>query len=245
MTRYLVSFYLTTSLVALAGCADPLSSVGRSPDAKKAEHHSDVETVALRHPEVMPLKNTAAAELPETKQTGGNLDVTLPEYDSKAARENGEPQYPGTNHAEEAHAEEGHAEEPAFQPPSRPVRGPNTRPVSSGSTASGSTKVAVRLRTPTALPQTLPSGTAIGFSVDYVFESGEPSYQSEYAWIITNGRGEKVMIPVELKREGVLQHFVSWRPRDKPFKSVLAEKPASGPPREISRTVDMVLVGGH
>jgi len=261
MTRHLITIFSIATLLFFSGCGDDLlNETGSSTGGSKSGDQSNVETVALRHPEVMPLKNIAAADLPEIEQTGDYLDVTLPNYDpvettgqhaeESDAEEGGHSEEHGDGtHADETHGEEGHSEEPPFQPVSQPVSqpviqpsNPNNRPVSSGS---ASTKVVVRLRTPTALPQTLPSGTAMGFSVDYVFESGEPNYKSEYAWIVTNGRGEQFVIPVELKREGVLQQFVPWRPRDKPFKSVLAEKPPSGPPREISRTVDMVMVGGH
>ncbi len=92
-----------------------------------------------------------------------------------------------------------------------------------------------------ALPQTLPEGTAMGFSVTYRFGEGEPHPSIQYAWVITKsqqwpvtGPGSpqgpsssrlpskrlQARIPVRLDREGTLYTFIQgWRPEEEPFQT--------------------------
>jgi hypothetical protein len=76
-----------------------------------------------------------------------------------------------------------------------------------------------------AQPQSLPTGTAIGFSVDYRVSSGEPSASGQYHWRIKSVREQSVSIPIpKLAGEGTLQAFVSrFRPEDGPFEMLVLE----------------------
>ena len=77
---------------------------------------------------------------------------------------------------------------------------------------------AVKLSAAVAIPQSLPTGTAMGFSIDYRFTNGRPDKEAEYLWIIAPTKGDPVALPVQLKRRGNLQTFVTqFRPRNGPF----------------------------
>lgn len=77
----------------------------------------------------------------------------------------------------------------------------------------------IRLSAGVALPQSLPTGTAMGFSADYRFVEGEPSSSSPYFWVIQPSKGQPVKLEVRLKREGTLPPtFVQqFRPEHGPF----------------------------
>ena len=71
------------------------------------------------------------------------------------------------------------------------------------------------------MPQSLPTGTAMGFSADYRFTGGQPNPSSPYFWVIEPTRGEPVRLEVRLKAEGTLPPtFVpSFRPGNGPFRT--------------------------
>ncbi len=70
-----------------------------------------------------------------------------------------------------------------------------------------------------ALAQTLPTGTAMGFSVDYRFKQGGPITGSRYVWVIEGTKPEPVRQDVQLGMQGTLQTFVpQWRPENGPFR---------------------------
>ncbi len=95
---------------------------------------------------------------------------------------------------------------------------------------------AIHLSTGVALAQTLPTGTAMGFSVDYRFIFGQPSPSSPYAWVIVPTKGQPVKQPVRLEREGTLQGFVlQLRPEHGPFETHIED--AQG--NQISRTLPL------
>jgi hypothetical protein len=71
-----------------------------------------------------------------------------------------------------------------------------------------------------ALAQTLPTGTAMGFSVDYEFTEAGPNPSSPYLWVVEPSRGQPVKMGVSLRERGTLQTFVlQLRPEHGPFKS--------------------------
>jgi len=93
----------------------------------------------------------------------------------------------------------------------------DTRPTSQPAESSG---VSIRLSAGTALAQTLPTGTAMGFSVDYRFANGQPSTSAEYLWVIQTGDGQLLKKPVRLQSRGTLQDFVpQLRPKNGPFRT--------------------------
>jgi len=75
----------------------------------------------------------------------------------------------------------------------------------------------IKLSAGVALPQSLPTGTAMGFSIDYQFTAGQPG-PSPYLWVIQPGKGQTAKQPVQLQRQGTLQMFVlQFRPENGPF----------------------------
>ena len=99
-------------------------------------------------------------------------------------------------------------------PPSRPSAstdpwGPNT----------------IRLSAGVALAQTLPTGTAMGFSVDYQFTANQPTGPIPLLWVIQDGKGHSVKQPVQMASRGTLQGFVTqFRPEHGPFNCHIEDK---------------------
>jgi hypothetical protein len=92
--------------------------------------------------------------------------------------------------------------------------GGETSPTNRRTTSSGrTTRPEIRLRTAVALPQSLPTGTAMGFSVDYQFTGGTPDSQVKYVWVIKPPSGQVWESAVQLQSRGTLQAFVlQWGP---------------------------------
>jgi len=82
----------------------------------------------------------------------------------------------------------------------------------------------IRLSAGVALAQTLPAGTAMGFSVDYEFTEGQPNPTSQYVWVIEPGKGPPVKFMVRLSSKDNLLTFVpKWRPENGPFQTHLED----------------------
>ncbi len=105
-------------------------------------------------------------------------------------------------------------DEPSPPPPSRPSTsadpwGPGT----------------IRLSAGVALPQSLPTGTAMGFSVDYQFTANQPTGPVPLFWVIEGGKGQSVKQPVQMTSRGTLQGFVTqFRPEHGPFNCHIEDK---------------------
>lgn len=98
----------------------------------------------------------------------------------------------------------------------------------------------VSLSTGVALAQTLPEGTAMGFSVDYQFIQGGPNQSARYVWVILPGRGKPLAAAVQLEESGTLQSFFPpLKPEDGPFRCFIAEAVSEGQPQPISATVGL------
>jgi hypothetical protein len=95
-----------------------------------------------------------------------------------------------------------------------------------------------KLSAGTALPQTLPTGTAMGMSVDYVLQGELPASAAATVWVIESAQGEQA-IPVQLNAKGNLMTFVNMRPEHGPFRSYLAVVYSDGREVPISRKIDM------
>lgn len=103
--------------------------------------------------------------------------------------------------------------------PSAPVSSPTTkRPEAVRAPAN---RAAVRLSTGMALAQTLPEGTMMGFSVDYVAAGALPA--TRFVWVLQRREGDPIRIEVPLKSSGTLQTFVPWLPEDGPFQCHLED----------------------
>ncbi|MBI82536.1 MAG: hypothetical protein CMJ81_05005 [Planctomycetaceae bacterium] len=116
---------------------------------------------------------------------------------------------------------------------------PSTRVSSDIPSGAAATKLSIQLFTAVALAQTLPTGTAMGFSVEYRISSGSPNPAAQYAWRIQRSDGEQMMFVItQLKSSGQLQTFVSgWRARQGPFNSQIVEVLPGTSPHPVSRSV--------
>lgn len=108
------------------------------------------------------------------------------------------------------------------------------------SDAQANQRLAIHLSAGVALPQSLPTGTAMGFSVDYQCEEST-SQAYRYLWVIEPAGSKAAWSqPVRLKAAGTLQMFVSeFRPEDGPFQCYLVEVDSAGAPRRRTRSEDM------
>ncbi|MCA9174166.1 MAG: hypothetical protein KDB14_06725 [Planctomycetales bacterium] len=98
----------------------------------------------------------------------------------------------------------------------------------------------VRLSTALALAQTLPSGTAMGFSVEYTFLAGYVP-NGRYVWIIQPPSGPAVALPVQLSRRGALTQFVpQWGPVPGTYQLQLAIVDSNDRPQAMCRPIDAV-----
>jgi hypothetical protein len=87
-----------------------------------------------------------------------------------------------------------------------------------------STSPSVQLSAGVALPQTLPDGTVMSFSVDYQFGQGQPDPNAAYVWVIERSQGAPSRQPAKLSPRGTLQGFVAeFRPEQGPFQTYLED----------------------
>ena len=81
-------------------------------------------------------------------------------------------------------------------------------------------RASIQLSAGVALAQTLPTGTAMGFSVDYQFLSGWSDTSAKYFWVIEPTKAKPVRQPAQLKIKGTLQGFATQlRPEHGPFQT--------------------------
>ena len=108
------------------------------------------------------------------------------------------------------------------QPATSKPPGPSSPPASPppARTPQRLTAPSIRLSAGVALPQSLPTGTAMGMSVDYVCIAGPPRSLQRYVWVIESAKADPVKQPVQLSRSGTLQaFFTQLRPEHGPFRA--------------------------
>lgn len=98
--------------------------------------------------------------------------------------------------------------------------------------------VSLRLHRGVALAQTLPTGTAMGFQVQYVFNS-DFNPNARYAWIIKPPQGQAVAMEVKLdKSQGALSTFVTqWGPVTGGYEMQIQMMNSSGRPQPICKPI--------
>ena len=109
----------------------------------------------------------------------------------------------------------------------------------SSSQSNTQSELNVILKNAVSLPQSLPTGTAMSFSVDYMIRTGDPERSSKFVWILqrTDKQQHAITIP-QLQNSDTLQTFVfEWKSREGPFDSYLEEVKANGSRQRISKTV--------
>lgn len=130
--------------------------------------------------------------------------------------------------------------------PSSPAPAPAAAPQASTSPPGASLPAAeavasaqsVKLSAGVALPQSLPDGTVMTFSVDYRFRAGAPDAAAKYVWIIQPSRGKALEIPVALEESGTVQAISGeLRPDDGPFQGSFVVVAADGTRSAISEAV--------
>ena len=108
--------------------------------------------------------------------------------------------------------------QPATSKPPEPSRLPASPPPASAPQRPAGPSI--RLSAGVALPQSLPTGTAMGISVDYVFTAGQPLSSQRYVWVIEPAKADPVKQPVQLCQSGTLQaFFTQLRPEHGPFQA--------------------------
>jgi len=116
--------------------------------------------------------------------------------------------------------------QPATSKPPGPSRPPASPPPARA--AQPSAEPSIRLSAGVALPQSLPTGTAMGMSVDYVFTAGQPVSSQRYVWVIEPAKGNLVKQRVQLSQRGTLQAFFpQLRPENGPFRAYIESSDGS------------------
>jgi hypothetical protein len=127
---------------------------------------------------------------------------------------------------------------PASPSTATPVSNESTKPavVATPQVKTPASGKKIKLSAGVALPQSMPAGAAMSFSVDYRFTEGLPA-ATPYVWVIERSWGEPAKVPVTLDdREGNLMTFVpQWRPNDGPFQAHLEDNQG----RPLSDTVEL------
>jgi hypothetical protein len=98
---------------------------------------------------------------------------------------------------------------------------------------------AIRLSAGIAVPQSLPTGTAMGMSVDYQI-AGPLNLSSQYMWVVSSQAGENVEVAAPLQTMGTLQAFFSQlRPEHRPFHCHIDEISPGGRRTRVSNVATM------
>ena len=109
-----------------------------------------------------------------------------------------------------------------------------------GTPTGGPTQPVIRLRTAVALPQSLPTGTAMGFSLDYVFSLNAPNADSRYVWVIEPPKGEANQSDVKLSDEGSLSRFVTqWGAKTGTYTTYVDEITSAGKRQTVSNRLKL------
>ncbi len=114
-------------------------------------------------------------------------------------------------------------------------------PSASGPAVRQTSQTAFHLSAGAALPQSLPMGTVMSFSVDYKQRAQPPAGQVRYLWIIKGVSGSTHQQPIALKSSGTLTAIVpGLRPEAGPFECHLAAVHGSrGRPQSVSNSVPL------
>jgi len=187
---------LFTVVLLAAGCSSGVEDLVARPAADKADDTADNPRPSPPPPPPPP--PPATANQPEQ-----------PEAD--VAGQQGGPPVEPVIVPPTATVPEPPAKPPAATTPAKPPAAPAGQP-------------SIRLSAGVALAQTLPTGTAMGFSVDYEFTAGQPNPTSSYVWVIEPGKGPPVKFMVRLSSKDNLMMFVpKWRPENGPFQTHLED----------------------
>jgi hypothetical protein len=137
------------------------------------------------------------------------------------------------------------------QPPSSSVSSPkmtvsagkspetNNQPELNSNPSSIPSEDQIELSAGVSLPQLLPEGMAMGFSVDYAVQSNLGT--ATYVWVIERPQGKPEKIPIHFNGpKGNLVYFIpGWRVTDGPFHTHMEDKNGN----RLSATVELLGQG--
>lgn len=119
--------------------------------------------------------------------------------------------------------------------PARPAE-PNPPPARTPARPALSAARVALARSGVALPQSLPGGTVMAFSIEYQFQ-GEFNRESTYVWVIEGRGGVQFRQPVRLQRPLPLQIATpQLTPNHAPYSTYIEEHPPGGRPRRLSES---------
>lgn len=192
--QYRALYTLLALLLLAAGCSRSVEDLVARPAAEDPGHSAgNPPPSPPPAPPPAPAPTTPVDRQPDTANSENETPLEPPAL----------PPTPNVSVPEET--------PPPPPPPTSPVPSP-------GEPAAGLRSI--RLSAGVALPQTLPTGTAMGFSVDYEFTRGRPNPASPYVWVIEPGKGQPAKFAARLANKSTLQVFVPhWRPENGPFQS--------------------------
>ena len=128
------------------------------------------------------------------------------------------------------------AGQPATSKPPKPSRSPPSPPTARA--PQRPTGPSIHLSAGVALPQSLPTGTAMAMSVDYAFAAGQLLSPPRYVWVIEPANADPVKQPVLLSESGTLQaFFTQLRPEHGPFHTHIESSDGS----RLSSSVEAVM----
>ncbi len=116
---------------------------------------------------------------------------------------------------------------------------PDSSAPAAGKATSGTNLI--RLSAGTALPQSLPTGTTMHFSVDYRVRGKPADSAAQFFWVIQRAMGPEASIPVQLKAKGTLTQLnPGWRTEQGPFRCHISIRSSSGQMTRVSPTVSLI-----
>ncbi|MGI6416073.1 MAG: hypothetical protein ACOX1P_10415 [Thermoguttaceae bacterium] len=202
LNRWLIAAMCVAGGVVVVALISIILSTLWSDSAGASHERPTGHTAAKTSPTTTPTQPAAEGAVAKTPQESKPAAAPQPpRAETKAAEVNPKPPASGARKQSVANA-----------------------PLAGSTSAPQPRATSIKLSAATALPQTLPTGTAMGFSVDYEFVSGQPDASAEYFWVIKSAQGRTVKQGVHLDRRGTLQGFVlEFQPEHGPFQTGLED----------------------
>jgi hypothetical protein len=91
-----------------------------------------------------------------------------------------------------------------------------------------------------AMAQTLPEGSAMGFSLEYQIISGGPQPSADYEWVIEPPDGRPWTTRISLQNGGNLNTFVTeWPPNPGTYTTYIRQLLPGGEPTVVSEKLKL------
>ena len=205
----LVLAMVVTSLISSFGDrhADaPPSEESAPADTEPSQEDSDAERAAPAKSKTSPAKAKPKSKSKADSASNSETDGAPTSKKRRAA-----PKADSAAHGQPA-------------PAAKNRRNASRRQPSSTSRSNAPTEVSIALSAGVSLPQSLPTGTAMSFSVDYRFQTGQPDPAANYVWVIQAGDGQRGNQAVKLASRGTLRAVLPQvRPDQGPFQAYIED----------------------